>query len=206
MNISDLKNLKIPDLSKIDVKDIDVNKIKDQLIENKEVVIQVAIGVIAFFMIVSMWNGSQHEIKKYKKDIISMQSKEGIITEYKAAQSAIDTFLNNLPAALSEAQMINVITDMADKNKVKILTFVPNTSLEGREHYRETSIQFSMQSKDYKSMVRLIADIERAKTILQIKQCFIMNEVTQKEQEGEILDDRLLTFRIDVASLEVKKE
>jgi hypothetical protein len=202
-----IKIPKLPDLSKIDLKDIDVNKIKDQLLENKEMVIQVALGVVTFFMIVSMWSGSQKEIKKYNVQINSMQSKSSIIEQYKKSQSDIDSFLKNLPPSLAEGQIINLVTDLADKNKVKILTFSPNAHSEGKKYYQDTSIQFSLQSADYKGLVRLIADIEHVKSILQIKSCSIQEVIQSddQQQEGEKREERYLNFRVEVASLEVKE-
>src|SRR5690242_15831957 len=124
--------MKIPDLSKIDIKDIDVNKIKDQILDHKEQAVQVVLGIVAFFMIVSMWGGSQKEIGKFKNQINSMQAKSGIIGEYKKSQSDMEMFLKGLPPALSEGQIINLVTDLADKNKIKILTFTPAPPKEGK--------------------------------------------------------------------------
>jgi hypothetical protein len=199
---------KIPDLSKIDIKDIDINKIKDQLLENKERVVQVALGVLAFFMIVSMWAGSQKEIGKFKKQINTMQSKSGIIGEYKKSQSAYDAFLKNLPPSLSEGQIINLVTDLADKNKIKILTFVPVTAREGRKNYQETKIQFSLQAKGYKDMVRLIADVEKSKNLLQVRTCAVQGASANpgiEQAADQKTEQKYLDFRIEVASLEVKE-
>jgi hypothetical protein len=202
--------MKIPDLSKIDIKDIDINKIKDQLIEQKELVLQIGLGVVTFFMIISMMGGCQKEISKYKSQINSMQSKSGIIDQYKKSQSDVDTFLKSLPPSLSEDQIIDLVTDLADKNKIKILTFTPTASRnESRKIYQETAIQFSMQADTYKSMVRMIAAIERSKSILQVKNCSVQSVTTTSVEpgpQGERTSSTFLNFRIEVASLEVKQE
>src|SRR3954468_19965406 len=125
--------MKIPDLSKIDIKDIDVIKIKDQLLDHKELALQVGLGVVTFFMVISMMGGCQKEISKYKSQINAMQSKSDIIQQYKKSQSDVDTFLKNLPPSLSEDQIIDSVTNLADKNKIKILTFTPATSRESKK-------------------------------------------------------------------------
>jgi Tfp pilus assembly protein PilO len=198
MNLNDLK-AKIPDLSKIDIKDIDINKIKEELLDRKELVIQVGIGVVAFFMIVSMVSGSGKEVKQLKAKIKSMQAKSDIIAQYKKSQAEIDEFLKSLPPSFTEDEIITLVTDLADKNKVKISTFTPNSPGEedGKKSYLKTSIQFSLQAGDYKDVVRLISDIENSK--LHIKSCNIQG-INGGPEEGTSLN-----FRVEVASLEVKK-
>ncbi len=196
MNLKDLK-AKIPDLSKIDIKDIDINKIKEELLDRKELVIQIGIGVVAFFMVVSMVSGSGKEVKQLKTKIKSMQAKSDIITQYKKSQTDIDEFLKSLPPSLTEDQIITLVTDLADKNKVKISTFTPNppSDEDRKKSYLKTSIQFSLQAGDYKNMVRLISDIENSK--LHVKSCYVQS-ITQDSGTS-------LNFRVEVASLEVKK-
>jgi hypothetical protein len=195
---------KLPDLSKIDIKDIDINKIKAELLEHKEVVVQVALGVVSFFMVLSLIGGCQGDIKKYKNQIRSMESKSGIIGQYKKSQTDIDAFLKSIPAPMTEGKIIAMVTDLADKNKVKILTFAPLNRLENttKKSYQETVIQFSLQASTYQSMVRLIADIEYSKKdVLQVRSCVIQKAAADKQKNEE----PPLNFRIEVASLEVKK-
>jgi hypothetical protein len=203
MNLNDLKS-KIPDLSKIDIKDIDINKIKDELLDRKELMIQIGLGVFAFFMVVSMVGGSGKEVKQLKTKITSMQAKSDVIAQYKKSQADIDEFLKSLPPSLSEGQIITLVTDLADKNKVKISTFTPNSPAEddNKKSYQKTSIQFSLQALDYKSMIRLIADIESSK--LHVKSCYVQG-FSQAAQQGTKNEASYLNFRIEVASLEVKK-
>ena len=194
--------MKIPDLSKIDIKDIDINKIKNLLMERKELALQIAFGIVAFFMVVSILGGSQKEIKKYKTQINAMQSKFSVIGLYKKSQSDIDAYLKNIPPPMSEGQIISFVTDMADKNHVRIQTFTPDPNpADGKKFFREVSIQFSLQADQYKRVVGLISDIEHAKSALQVKSCLIQN-ATPTDQQG---DGGLLNFIIEVASLEVKK-
>jgi len=195
---------KIQDLSKIDIKEIDINKIKNAVLGHKELALQIAIGVVAFFVIVSTLGGCQKDIKKYKTQLTAMQSKTDSIATYKKSQADIDMFLKSIPPPLTESQIITLVTDLADKNHVKIVTFSPRPSQnEKKKFYQETAIQFSLQAKDYKHVVGLIADIEHAKNTVQVKSCTIQTQTQGKSDQDS--ERSFLTFGIEVASLEVKQ-
>jgi hypothetical protein len=199
--------MKIPDLNKIDIKDLDINKIKKAILENKEATLKIGLGAVAFFMIVSMLGGSQKEIRTFKNQIDVMQSKSPLIEQYNKSQTNIQGFLKKIPASLTEAQIIGLVTDLADKNQVKILTFMQNAVRpDGKKSYQETAIQFSLRAKNYKSLVQLISDIEHSQSILHVKSCVVDNEGDkQGSSSQEDVENSALNFRLEVASLEVKK-
>ena len=195
--------MKISDLSKINIKDIDVAKLQDQLLQRKDILIQVVLGVISVVIAVSVFNQSQLEIKKYKSQIASLQSKTGAIDEYNRTQADVKGFLSKVPDSVPEDKIINLVTDLAGKNGVKILTF-SQANVKKENTLVTTSLNFSLVADSFVSMVRFIADIEKGKDFLQIWSCDMVPQMNSKES-GKKSSNIPINFQIDVASIMVEE-
>lgn len=193
--------MKISDLSKIDIKTIDVMKIKEYLLDHKDIAIQIGVGVVTFMMVISTLGKSQTEMKGIKSKMSNLQSKSSSIADYNKAFTDTNTFLKQVPPPLSEDQIVSFVTDLADKHNIKIQTVNP-LKVEDKDIMTTTTLQFSLTASEYKDMVRLIADIELAKNLLQVK------ALTAQVQMGANVDTAsdvpLIDFRIDVASVKAK--
>jgi hypothetical protein len=194
--------MKIPDLSKIDIKDIDAVKVKEQLIQHKGVVAQVGLGLVSFVVAVAMFNQSQGDIARYKSQIAVLNAKTGAIDQYNKTQSDVKDFLNKVPDSVSEDKMINLVTDLAGKNGVQILTFT-RTSVEKKNTLVTTSLRFSLAADSFSGMVKFMADIERGKDFMKIWSCEAEPQLNIKRPTKEN-GNTMITFHIDVASLKVE--
>ena len=195
--------MNIADLSKIDIKDIDVLKVKNKLLQHKEIVLQVLLAFGSFIIAVSMLNQSQADIKKYKSQIASLQSKTGAIEQYNKTQNDLKVYLGKVPEFVSEDKVINLVTDFAGKNGVKIITFSPAT-VEKKKTLETISLKFSLVAESFSSMIRFMADIERGNDFMQIWGC----EVDPQPQARTGSKDKKgvpINFRIEVASMKVEK-
>ncbi|GEM_PF-3256438 len=192
----------ISDLSKIDIKDIDFNKLKDRLLDRKDLLIQIGLVVVFLIIISSLFKNSQVEVGKFKSQMADLQSKTSVVAEYNKTNEDASAFLKEAPPPLSEDQIINFVTDLADKNNVKILTFSP-AKVEDEEVLSTTMLQFSLETKEYKDMVHFIADIERSKNLLQIKTCTAQPKMAMTSQTEEN-ENLFIGFRIEVVSVQAK--
>jgi len=194
--------MKIADLSKIDIKDIDVAKLKDQILAHKDIALQIIIGLIAFLLAVSMFNQSQVEIKGHKTQINTLQAKTGAIEQYNNTQSEIKSFISKVPQSVSEDKMINLVTDFAGNNGVKIVTF-SQANIEKNNSIALTTIKFTLVSESFVSLVRFLSDIERGADFMQILSCDIEpqqnSRVTSKDSKQISIN-----FRLEVASIKVE--
>ena len=193
--------MQIPDLSKIDIKDVDFTKLKDQLLERKPLLVQIGVVIASLVMIFSIFSKGREQTGSLNSQMSKMRSKTDAIAEYKKVQNDIDTFLKEVPLALSEDQIIPLVTDLADKHDVKIITFSP-AKVEEKKNASTTILQFSLEAKDYKDMVRFIADIEHGKNLLQVKTCTAQAQV--KPARDQRSPEVTIPFRVDVASVKVK--
>ena len=195
--------MKIPDLNKIDIKDIDVAKLKDQLLERKDIVIQMALGVMTVVIAFLIFNRGQAEIKEYKSKISTLQAKTGVIDEYNRTQADIKGFLGKVPDVVPADKIINLVTDLAGKNDVKILTF-SQADVKKERSLVTTSISFSLVANSFVSMARFMADIENGKDFLQLWSCDMVPQIDTKKSEKESAKIPI-SFQIDVASLKVEQ-
>ncbi len=194
--------MKITDISKIDIKDIDAAKIKDQLLQHKEVVVQIILGACSLFFAVSLFNQSQTEVTKYKTQIATLQAKAPAIEQYNKTQMDVKDYLKKVPEAVSEDKIINLVTDIAVKNGVKILTFNP-ANIDKRNSLETLSLRFTLVADSFLSMVRFMADIERGKDFLQIWECEADPQLNAKSSTNN--KGSAINFRMEVASIMVEK-
>ena len=194
--------VKIFDLSKIDIKDIDVVKVQAQLVQHKGVVAQVGLGVVSFIVAVAMFNQSQGEIAKYKSQMAILNAKTGAIDQYNKTQNDVKDFLNKVPDAVSEDKMITLVTDLAGKNGIQILTFT-RTNVEKKNTLVTTSLKFSLAADSFSGMVRFMADIEHGKDFMKIWRYEAEPQLNIKKSVKGTMNT-MVTFQIDVASLKVE--
>lgn len=194
--------MKIPDLSKINVKDIDSAKIKDMATQHKESLLQGALVLFSVIMTISLCVSSQTEVNKYKAQIAALQSKTGIIEEFNKSQNQVKTFLNEVPRFVSEDKMTTLVTDFAGQMGVKMVTFSPPV-IEKKNNIETTAIKFTMAANSFVEMIRFMSEIERGKDFLQIWGCEVES---QQDPHGPAPDKKKvpINFRIQVASLKVK--
>ncbi len=193
--------MKIPDLSKIDIKDIDIAKLKNEVLDHKEIAIQVLLGVVSLFIIISLVNTSQVEIKKYKSQIAALMAKTGLIEEYKKVEQEIKDFLSKVPAHVPKEKMVDLVTDLAGKNKVKILTFT-QANVEKKDSIETTAVTFSLTADSFVNMVKFLVDIEKGKDFLQIWSCPIIPRMDATEKANDA-SGVPINFRIEVVSVKV---
>lgn len=194
--------MKIPDISKIDIKDIDVVKIQNELMQRKELVVQVLLALASIVVGVSAFNGSQAEIAKYKSQIASLQAKTGAIDEYNKTQGEVKDFINKVPAPVSQDKMITLVTDLAGKNDVKILTF-NQAEAEKKGTLVTTAVNFSLETNSFANMIRFMAEIERDKDFMQISTCKVEPQLNAKLSANN--PGVPLIFHVDVVSLKVEQ-
>ena len=67
--------MNLSDLSKLDIKDIDVAKLKDKAVQHKEVVAQGVLVLTSIVVAIMLVNQSQFEIGQFKFKIATLQAK-----------------------------------------------------------------------------------------------------------------------------------
>jgi hypothetical protein len=170
--------------------------------QHKGVVAQVGLGVMSFVVAIAMFNQSQGDIARYKSQIAVLNAKTGAIDQYNKVQKDVKDFLNKVPDSVSEDKMINLVTDLAGKNGVQILTFT-RTNVEKKNTLVTTSLKFSLVADSFSGMVRFMADIERGKDFMKIWSYEAGTQLNIKRSVKEN-GNMLITFRIDVVSLKVE--
>ena len=194
--------MNISDLNKIDIKNIDLMKLKDQLLGRKDLLIQIGICFVTFMLIVSSLNKSQSELRDIKSKMATLKAKTSSIDDYNNSSKDMNQFLKKIPPSLSEGQVVDRVTDLAVKHHIKIMSVNPLDSKD-EESSTKLTLLFLLQASDYAEMVRLIHGIEQSENLLQIKSCSAQPQVgtdpiTKKS------DSPLISFRIEVASVQPK--
>lgn len=198
--------MRIPDISKIDIKDIDVGKIRNEILDHKEISIQVVCVIVSLFFMFSVFNTSKGKIETHKARIAALLGKTGLIEEYKKVDQKISDFISKVPAHIPEDKMVDLVTDYAGKNKVKILTF-SQAKVNKKDTVETTTVTFSLTADTFVDMVKFLVDIETGEKFVQVSSCNVSpRDVSLRADAGSKEKDKLgvpISFRIEVVSLKV---
>jgi hypothetical protein len=192
----------IEKLNKIDVKElqtIDYAKSFNKLKSQPEVIVSAAVILVAIFLSFKIYNNTQDEMKSEQRKIKALEEKIAAYEGYKNAQADFNKFIEKIPQPISDDNLMNLLTDFADKRKVRIESFSP---LGGKNSpLADTSgLSLIMSTEDYKNLWLFIHDIEESNSPIYISRLKIL---PAEGKEGA--STTKIGVQLDVISVNIKK-
>lgn len=103
------------------------------------------------------------------QDLPALNEKLGIIKKQKNLKGSIDDLISKAPQAAAPEKIIKTITDTAGKYHLQISSLSPARTV-AHEETELTSVEIDLTSKDYKSIILFIKDIENSPYALRVLQ------------------------------------
>ena len=156
--------MKISDLNKITVEDLQKINYKKQLEDVKkkpETAISAVIIVIALLFSFYIYNSQQGELKRLKNQVAIMETKQVSIDRLLAAKEKIKNFWNSIPAPLAEEQVLNMMTDIATNRQVRIESLAPSRRNSGI-FYDSSAINLLVSASSYENLWLFAYDLEKS--------------------------------------------
>ena len=160
MNLSDLKEL--------DLKNLDLDQIKDNLLERKDLLINIGLVVVTIVLCFLIFNKNRSAAVAMQAKFLNMQGKTDVIAKYQQSLDKVKGFKEQFPAAMNENDIVELVTNSAVKNKVQILSYSPAQETNAGLYDRLT-MQFIFTVTEYADMIQFIYDIEHMPNALRVE-------------------------------------
>jgi len=201
MNLNSLKNIKF-DINAL--KNLSLEDIRNFINEQQVLALNIALtlgALIAGTFVIQMRLEEYANLKRSLDEIIV---KEEPAYKYDKLLKNKATFLESLPLALSEEEMIPYLTQLADKHHVVITDLQPPyEKIEG--FYREVKLLFVCSADNFQDAMIFLNDIESSKYMLKVNSW----SLGPKQKGQSIEDPRLksgLSMSFDISAMRLMKK
>jgi len=190
--------MNLKELQKIDLKNFDSKKVTEILLANKDFAMQVGLVVGTLFIIFSLVGQNGIRNKSYRDEISKLNAKEGTIKTYEASLKELKKFKAGVPKELEEDEFSSLVTDLASKDNVNILSFSPGQRR--KEDLAEVvTMHMTVRVSTYKDFAMFIKDLESSPSSLRIDQC-MMGAIRSAGDGPDVIEAQL-----DLSSVSIKK-
>ncbi len=149
------------------LKSITLDDVKDFAIRRKMELLAAGIFIIALVGVGFISNSTNSSLQALTAKKNSLQEKTAPIKKFQEAIKQQETFLSALPPALGEHNFITVLTEIANKNDVRITDFTPPVAQEDRFLRRLTS-KFTCSAQAFSNAIMFISDLEQSEYAIKL--------------------------------------
>ncbi len=206
-----ITNLNQIDIAKMDINDlqnIDYQKLLSSIRKKPDIAISIVIPLLAIFVCFNIFTKSAIERRTLANKIQEMEKKLTVLSEYKTAESELQTLLTSLSSKITENDFINTITDFAARNNIEIESFSPAQN-KSDPIYDLTMINLSANTKNYNDVIQFISEIENSKANIRINSWSGSKGVAQggsrRGRNPSNPEDLSINFRLDLALVTFKQ-
>jgi len=161
MNLADLKN--------IDIKKIDIAKIRSYLLMRRDILINSAAVLLTVFIMFKIFFGQQEQSQNLKTQMSQMEKKIAVIAKVDQALKELNALVESLPIGIPESALIDKMTDFAEKSNIHIVAFYP-LETEENEFYKRNRVSLVISADHYKDFLRFVRDVETSPFNLRVDQ------------------------------------
>jgi hypothetical protein len=201
MNLNSLKDIKF-DLKAL--KNISIADIRNFINEQQVLSLNIAIGLSALFAAVVVLNAQFQEYSKLKLRLNELTVKEEPARAYDKILKRTGDFMQEIPAALSEEDVIPYLTQITNRHHIVIKELQPPyTTTEG--FYREVRVSFVCSVTDFHEALVFINDLENSKYMIKVNSWSFVPQKTGRDADDPRLKPGLL-MSLDISSMRLMKK
>lgn len=207
--------MNIPDLSKIDIQDLqklDYMKLLQELKKRPDVLITVVLVLVTLILSVNIFMKKSQELQSLQQEISKLEAKDKVIAQYDTAKKELTDFLVNIPKTLLENDLINTVTDFAVARSVQIESYTPARK-QSLAIYDLTSISLNVTAAEYKNIWLFVNDIEKSKYAIRVENWSGSTDVTTRNTASRKINlsdlnpvQSGVTARLEIAAINLKSE
>jgi hypothetical protein len=162
----------IEELKKIDLKNIDVVKLKALFLEKKDSLAQAAVILLTIFLLISFIKGYFKSTAEVNAEIKQLNEKVEYLSSLESSKKQIGKYLNAVPKSIDEDELSSQIADFASQNKITILSFSPGQKTEDEKSVTMKG-RFDTQASSYKDFLSFLKALEDAPFALRVDSCSV---------------------------------
>ncbi len=196
--------MNINDLNKIDIKDINLEKIQNTILQNPLNAIKGLMILLALFASFKILNGKMTENSQNNTKILELEKKLKVIASHDAKQKEQKEFIANLKSGMETEPLIDFLSDLATETEVKILNFSPADKI-NKPHFSKINLKLSFTGTSYPQILRFINKIEQAPENLLVKFWRATMDTPPDPAPGEKIPESIISGQLEVETINFKK-
>ncbi len=161
--------MKISELRDIDIKNIDVKQVNEFFVKKPNIAVSILLGVVSIFLVFKFFSEKQVESTRIKRTIDEVQKKIDAINQYNQSLKEFNEYVDALPVGLVGSALLDTLTEFAEKNNIRVLSFTPAQS-QSSQFYDSTSISMDVSARNYKDLLLFVYEIENSPYNLRVNQ------------------------------------
>lgn len=190
-DISNLKNIKLDD-------------VRSQLQSRPMMGLKVLLVVVAVGVLVFGWSAGNKRKQALINDLNEKKTKLQVYQELQTIKGDYSAFLKNLPQSIARDALIKEISELAEKNNIKIGSFVPNER-KFNDLVKANILELNLMADSYEDLNGFIESIEKSSYLLRVERWSgRMIEVAFKEGQQE--PGKIIEARMEVAGLVINQD
>ena len=159
---------------KIDLKNLDINQLKQELVGRKTTVINALVIVGVVVILGCMLNNYRIHVSSLENQIVQMRAKMQVIATYQTGEKELKDFLLSLSKGLKRDKVISQMADYAAASHVSILSFSPG-KVRDLGMYELVRVRLSIKANSYKDVLLFLRSIEKSPYVLRVESWKVIN-------------------------------
>ena len=200
----------LKDLSQIDIKDlknINLNQLRDNIQKRPEVLINILLIVAALFVIIYMFTAQQNKLKRLKNAVALMKEKLEVVKSLETAQQANGEFIKAFPQTIPSDRLVDKISDFAEAHNVQVVSFLP-AKQKSNDILEYTTVTLTVSSSEYQDIVLFIKDIEESPYAWKVERWKggLQQRTSGKRRDLQAVEtsENIIMAQIDIGSIKIK--
>ncbi|MCD4779375.1 MAG: type 4a pilus biogenesis protein PilO [Candidatus Omnitrophica bacterium] len=191
-----LKKLNSIDMQ--DLKNIDVGQLVDLLRSRVDLLANVIVVLLTIILAVYWPIQSLKQKKDNQSSINQYKEKQDILDQHAVIESDYNAYVETFPKSVSSDQLTNIISIMAVKNSVQIVSFSP--AQRNSNDYRDIiNVRIQIASEDYANIILFVKDLEASEYSMRVERWISDSARTIYNEQGSMIKADL-----EIASVSLK--
>ncbi len=200
--------LTFQDLKEYDIKDIDINKIINQLKMRKDILANIVIILAVLFMAMKISGYIQKEKETLIQEINELSQKEKAVKKMNATEKDLNSIRTSLPQGPETVDdLIGKINQLATANNIQISDYTPQRSRE-TEFFYPIQMQLVVRADSYEQIGYFIYDLENANINLRVDNFEMGSSSTRRSSYFSFTDppgEDKITANINIVAINFKE-
>ena len=199
MNFKDLSKLEVNDL-----KNIDLEQLKDYFKENPSLFINIILIVITILSVLFIVTSNKGNFKERAIKLISIEKKVTAVDENKNLKTILKTYTDNLAKPIETDLLITKISNLALKQNIEIKSITP-TNEKGDLLTDLETINLVITTNNYLNLIKFVKEIEELPYLIRTAELQCSLETQNRRNNSNRADEsNNILSKVKITSLKFK--
>jgi Tfp pilus assembly protein PilO len=160
----------LKELSRLDVKDLknlDFQAILTQLKKRPDIIITTIMILVTVIFCSLLYSNKKTKFAAQRQELTALEEKDTAFTQLQDIQLALKTLKSVLPEAITEAKLIEIITQASSAYNINISSFSP-ASMTTQAAYSSITLSINITAPSYADLWKFIYKLESENKSLRI--------------------------------------